>query len=665
MCRRTLRRALWLSTAIQMSFLTNAAIAQSEIPTELNEITVEAERTVVSGPSNQNSIDFSSERLERENPSDLQDVFKSEPSITVGSSIPASQKLYVNGVEETNLNVTIDGGRQNNKIFHHNATTIVDPSLLKAVRVDPSVAPADAGPGALAGSVAYETKDVADLLDPEKNFGGFVTGEYESNGSVFSKSASLYGRAGGFEALTFLKFSDGGVRNDGDSATIIGSGTNLSSGLAKFAYQSETGNRYEFSFERVIDDEQRPYRADIGRIIGGRPVPLTRNYDLDRQNIVFSYTNEKADGWWDPEVTLAYSVTDLALLEDTQQSFGTTNSLNGKFQNRFAVGTGTITAGLDFYSDSAELDYRFLANAAFNEAGTEKAQNTGLFVQARLEPNEKTRVSFGARADHQRFEGIDGTKSNSSGLSGNLSGEYDLTENLTINAGLSHVWGGVALAENFIINPAWTYAAGGITPVTSDNIFLGFDAALGNWDLGGKVFQTELNDVRTPSYRGGPNLTTDVRARGFELGAGYNWGTGSARIAYANIDTDINGRTTDSFTGRYLVAPIGEVITLEVVQNFDDKGLKIGANGQIVLKETDTFDADTNGVGLTLPSYQVFNAFVEYKPKRMPNLTIRGELSNIFDEAYANRGTYGQEYNGVVALNEPGRSIKITGTINF
>lgn len=70
--------------------------------------------------------------LDRRNPSDLRGVFAGEPGIKVGSSVPMSQKVYVQGMEETNLAVTIDGGRQNNKIFHHNATTLVDPTLLKA-----------------------------------------------------------------------------------------------------------------------------------------------------------------------------------------------------------------------------------------------------------------------------------------------------------------------------------------------------------------------------------------------------------------------------------------------------------------------------------------------------------------------------------------------------
>ncbi|MEC8294748.1 MAG: TonB-dependent receptor plug domain-containing protein, partial [Pseudomonadota bacterium] len=66
-----------------------------------------------------NDVDVSGEDLARTKPTDLQDVFKGEPTVAVGSSIPTSQKIYVNGVEETNLVVTIDGSRQNNKVFHH------------------------------------------------------------------------------------------------------------------------------------------------------------------------------------------------------------------------------------------------------------------------------------------------------------------------------------------------------------------------------------------------------------------------------------------------------------------------------------------------------------------------------------------------------------------
>ncbi|MCJ7873565.1 TonB-dependent receptor plug domain-containing protein [Phaeobacter sp. J2-8] len=91
-------------------------------------------------------VDVTSAGIALSNPADLSELFVAEPTIAVGSSIPMSQKVYVQGIEENNLAISIDGARQNNKIFHHNTTTLIDPALLKAVRIDPGVAPADAWP---------------------------------------------------------------------------------------------------------------------------------------------------------------------------------------------------------------------------------------------------------------------------------------------------------------------------------------------------------------------------------------------------------------------------------------------------------------------------------------------------------------------------------------
>lgn len=640
---------LWASTAF----------AQSTPPFQLNTILLE---TTIGGD---NTVDVDSEDIARQNPADIQDLFKGEPTLTVGSSIPASQKLYVNGVEETNLSVTIDGARQNNKIFHHSATTLIDPTLLKAVRIDPGVAPADAGAGALAGSIAYETRDVEDLLDKALSFGGFVKVEYDSNGDTFTNSGSIYGRKGGFEYLGYLKIADGDLRKDGVGTTIIGSGTNLISGLGKLAYQTEKGDRFELSVEQVKDDDARPYRANIGQIRGGRPVPLTRNYELTRQNIVFTYTDEAPTGWWDPTFKLAYSETDLIIDEDTQFSQGTTKSFNGKIENRFTVANGSVNAGVDFYSESATLDYRFLADSASDEGGTEKTRNIGVFAQARLEPSDRTRLSFGLRADFQKFTNVQGVTTSDNGVSGNVSGAFDITDQITISTGYSNIWGGVPLAENFIINPGWTYPTGGIMAVTSENIFIAANADFGAWDLSGKIFRTDINNARTPNYRRGPDQRADLETRGFELGLGYAWGNGSARIGYANVESDLNGRPADSFTGQYLTTPIGEVITLEVVHTLPKHGLTLGADAQIVLSETRTYDVATGDIGPALPSYEVANAFVEWQPKRNKNWTVRGEVNNIFDVNYASRATYGQEFSTVTPLNEPGRSIKVSASLKF
>ncbi|HEV7308074.1 TonB-dependent receptor domain-containing protein [Ensifer sp.] len=607
-------------------------------------------------------IVISSEDLKRKNPANIADVFSGEPGISVGSSLPMSQKVYVHGIEETSLAVTMDGGRQNNKVFHHNGTNLIDPGLLKAVNVDAGVAPADAGPGALAGAIAYETIDARDLLNGD-GFGGFVTSSYNFNSDTVTTGISAYGMRDGLEFLGYFNLGNGNDFTAGNGQDVDGTSTDVLGGLGKLAYEFDSGDRFEISHDRIRDDAPRPFRANVG-FIDGRPPwePRVRDYMLDRQNTVFTYTDSTPEGWWDPTLMLAYSRTEVEipitlpprLAIPPYPATGTTSSFNGKFENKFSFDIGNVIAGVDFYDDKADLDDMF-------DASTEKARNVGIYAQARLEPWERTRLSFGARGDTQQFTGTTGEEWNNSGLSGNVSGEYDLIEDLLIaKAGYSHVWAGIPLAENFIMNPNWNYGSGP-KPVTADNYILGLEANYNDFTVEGSVFQTDIDDARTPRYRADLGIEAhDVRSRGFEIGAGYSWGDGFFKVKYANIDVEIDGKPADSDLGTYLAAPAGQIITLQAVHTLTDWGVTFGADAEIALDYDDVADGSKPFEG-----YQVFNAFVEYVPPERPNLSLRAELKNIFDETYSDRATYGQEFGTVTPLYEPGRSFILTAKATF
>jgi len=51
------------------------------------------------------------EQLQHYQAADLQDVFESSPEVSVGGGPGVAQKLYLRGLEDTLLNVTIDGAR--------------------------------------------------------------------------------------------------------------------------------------------------------------------------------------------------------------------------------------------------------------------------------------------------------------------------------------------------------------------------------------------------------------------------------------------------------------------------------------------------------------------------------------------------------------------------
>jgi hemoglobin/transferrin/lactoferrin receptor protein len=626
-------------------------------------------------------IEISQEDIERGNPSNLQDVFAGEPGIAVSSSIAMSQKVYVHGVEETNLAVSIDGGRQNNRVFHHNANTLVDPSLLKQVEVDAGVAAADAGPGALGGSIAYETRDARDMLEPGKDFGGFGKISFDTNSETVTTGVSAYGVSNGFEALGYVNYGNGDNFEDGGGNEVFGSETNFITGIGKLAYQSEDGHRFEFSHEQIKDDADRPFRPDM-QGIDGQAEPPTRKYDLHRQNTVFSYTNELAEGLWDPKIVLAYSATELETEAwckpgpcgpaTLYPATGFGSSVNGKAENKFNLAFGTVTTGFDFYRDEVELEALVpTIPTAWDDSSDEAATNLGVYAQARLEPAEDVRFSFGMRGDQQWFEGTGDQEFDDAGLSGNASAEYDLTSFLTLKAGYSNVWAGVPLSESFVLNPVWNYEDGP-EAVTSQNVVAGFVARHEGFSLEGGVFRTEISDVRVPNYTKGPLVNYELDTEGFEIGAGYDWENGFFRVKYANIDAYINGVIAvsdyDGPTGfvlnKYLGVPVGEIITITAAHTFVDWGLTVGGDVEIALDYDKTALPDDPSTK-ALPGYEVVSVFAEYVPEQMPNLTLRGEINNIFDEDYTNRASYGADSIWYIPLREPGRSFLLSARAQF
>jgi len=637
-------------------------------PTSSGDVTMLAPVSVTASPgvgSGSGQITITREDLERKNPQNLQEVFSGQPTIRVGSSVPMSQKVYVDGVEETNLSVSIDGSRQNNKVFHHNGTTLIDPALLKVVRVDAGVAPADAGPGALAGSIAYETKDVGDFLTDD-GVGAFGKTTFNTNGSSLTTNVAGYGRHQGLEALGFLTYGKGGKYKAGNGRKVDGTETDIISGLGKAAVQTDGGSRFQASYERVYDDAPRPFRANVGSI-SGRPAwePRVRDYTLDRQNLVFTYTDAMPTDLWNPKAVIAYGRTDIetpiftrpvgtSTVPGRYPGEGATSSFNGKLENTFAFRLGTVTTGTDFYVDRANYEDRTMS-------ATEKARNNGLYGQARLAPLDRLRLSFGLRGDRQVFEGTTGEDWTNSGVSYNASGEFDLLpEYLTAKAGFSRGWGGVQLAENFIMNPAWRYGAGP-QAVTARNGTVGLEARYDGFTAEGRVFRTRLDDARAARFAAGSaNLARDVESKGYEVGLGYAWTGGFVRAKYADIDVTIDGQPADSDTGTYLATPIGQVLTFGGAHTVRSWNLTFGADVEIVL------DYDKVQAGQKpLKGYQTVNLFVEHRLPEHANLALRADVRNLFDETYADRATYGQEFGTVTPLYQPGRAFLLTASAKF
>ena len=122
----------------------------------------------------------------------VKDVMRDIPGVYVGGTNGMNQKIYMRGVSDRGLNITIDGAKQNGNTFHHNADLLIDPDLIKAVDVEVGSRSVVNGSGALGGSVAFKTVDAKDLLDDGEAIGAKIKTGYASNNSEFSQGLMLF-----------------------------------------------------------------------------------------------------------------------------------------------------------------------------------------------------------------------------------------------------------------------------------------------------------------------------------------------------------------------------------------------------------------------------------------------------------------------------------------
>jgi hemoglobin/transferrin/lactoferrin receptor protein len=353
--RPALTSALLCGTAALALFAPGTATAADE--TVLAPISVTATEVAPGG------FQIGEEELEQANPIDIKDVFQGEAGVKVGGGSDLGRKSYINGIEDSNLNVKIDGARQVGTTFHHMGTAIIDPSLLKSVRVETGVGPVDVGPGSLGGSIAYETKDARDILEPGETFGGMAKFHYESDTDLYSPNLTFAGQVDGYEVMVHGSYDNANNYHDGRDVEVSGSAPKMKSFLGKAAWTGRGGDRIEFNSSFLQDEGIRPNRVNFAALSNGsQPIP----HSYQRKAFGVTYKDEAPTTFINPEFVLSYNeirldIDDLALSGNHDVN-SKTSSFSGKLANTITTDlgiaeTGSVTVGVDFYRDKGENSF--------------------------------------------------------------------------------------------------------------------------------------------------------------------------------------------------------------------------------------------------------------------------------------------------------------------
>lgn len=651
-----------------------------------NVITSEPVSDVASNPNAKgNDVTISKEDIQRSGAVNSQGLFAGETTVRAGGTSPANTKVYVNGIEETMLNVQIDGARQPQRSgFHHNNNSVVDPEMLKGVAVDGGVAAADAGPHALGGAIRYTTSDVDDLLSSGKNIGAFAKLVYDTNSKTFMKSGAVYGKGGGFEVLSYGKWADGDDYKDGAGNTVEGTDIGLTNYLGKLAYQSLDGHRFTLSAEHIQDEGIRPFRANLAYVPDFQ-LPFSEN-ESARDTYTFNYSTKKPTDFFDPKLTFYYNKNTLIRphMENPPTfttpfvpppfnglqclpgvttfvcvAFGKTEieSTGSKAQNTFSMGPGKLTAGLDYYQEKTSVDH-----GGGTAVLSEEASDFGIYAQYRFEPFKGLHMSAGSRFDWHSLDAADRSTHETSGASPNISAEVDLFSGLTAKVFFGRTFGGIPIYETILIKDTSPIYSTDLKAQTSQQMKLGLAYENSGFSVEGTYFKTSIFDPVSPNLDPVVN-EGDLVTKGFNLSASYKVRGNRLTAKFQHTDTEFAG-TALSTTQWYYGTPQGDMLTLSGHYEFQGTGFAVGFLSLFAFEYDRLENVLSRGAAIgVLDAYDVHNIYAQWSPQFAENLTFRVDVLNLFDEDYVERSTAVNP--SFESLRSPGRSVMFTGKVKY
>ncbi|WP_159822326.1 TonB-dependent receptor domain-containing protein [Colwellia sp. 20A7] len=707
--KNVFRKAL-VSVGVAAAFVNTSVYAN----TQENVAEVKAiEKIVVVGATTNTKI--TPEQLEKYQANDLADIFRQTPSVTVGGSLGVAQKVYVRGLEDSMVNVTVDGAPQTSTLFHHIGRVSIEPELLQSVEVQAGAGEATAGTGAVGGAIRFKTKSADNLLSEGEQFGGIAKASYFSN-SGHKESISLYGKATEEVGVlaSFVNVSRDNME-DGDGKEIPGSAADQTLAFVKVNADLTENQKLTVSYE------SRKEEGKFGKQTNWAPLaddPLYESWG-ERETIVLNHTWYLSD-LINLETTLYQ--TDSSFKRELYTWDASIETTGFDIRNTSDLGDHSLTYGVERKVDKVHAQSYEDFGGIYDEEGTV----TGLYVQDHWQFNDDLLVSFGIRHDSYELDHVgqsanwiqvDGnwvvetdtsgdpvtisetfSTKKQDGFSSNFGVVYSLTDNLKLSASYAEALRGRQVADAFTVGEL-THN-NNLEPENVANKELGLQYNDGTFIFEASAYISEISDVVFDKFKGGEGVfyenIGDLESTGFELVVGYQANNFDVIVSYNSNNVELNnapfvwpdandasGSSTVILDGVDLAAyeygglgnAVGDSLNVNVNYEMTDE-LEMGFNINYVasLNNIEVFHRSIELGWLTeletidKPSYTVVDAYVKYSP--IENLTFDLAVQNLLDESYRSHGSvadYGHidGYESIVGIKEAGRDIRLTASYQF
>lgn len=180
----------------------------------------------------------------------LSDLLRDIPGVDVGGTHSVNQRINIRGLNETDLDIRLDGASQHANMFHHIGNLTLNSDIIKSA--DIQVGANSVVYGGLGGSVRFETKNALDLLRPDEEFGARVNAGYGSN-DYTQGSVTLYGQLSqDIDAMIYGYTVDRGNFEDGKGTETFGADGEVQNVLIKLGWQPTDQDRLQLRDRKSV-----------------------------------------------------------------------------------------------------------------------------------------------------------------------------------------------------------------------------------------------------------------------------------------------------------------------------------------------------------------------------------------------------------------------------
>ncbi|EGR2467318.1 TonB-dependent receptor [Vibrio cholerae] len=606
---------------------------------------------VVSDQSLRVGQTIDSTQLEHQQANELSDVFRTAPEVQVGGGSAVSQKIYLRGIEDNMLNITIDGAVQAANVYHHQGRLSIEPELLKSVKVQPGVVRATDGAGALGGSIAFETKNPQDLLNANQRAGAQFKAGYYSNTQGYKTSATGYAQA--TDSLSMLASVTVGELDDfvdGKGQTQPHTGSENKAGLFKAVAELNQEQQLVFGYEARRDQAYRYHRPQWQPSAKNAPI----NQEMARDTFTSKYNYTPVDNHWvDTQVTLYLTETSLEHLQGPWGDYlGEGESVGADVRNTSRFQNFAVTYGADYREDEGRL--------MSPTYGSEKDQGKvhGIYAQADWSFDSQWRLTAGARYDKYQLEESKGSELNHSGVSPNATLTYQPMPSLSLYAGMGQAIRGATVRELFKLDGTKSSPDRKEEKAITQEI--GLNWLQDNWMFTAKLFDMEIEDVVAEKQTRPRQLTNvgTLENHGGTATLGYQWHELNTRLTYSHARPELNGKPLNDDT-KGIGTAIGDTWLLTLDYQVSDQWL-LGYGGRYVARLTEVAAGYDEK-----PGYALHDLYAQWNPMTDEPLTLSLSIKNLFDKAYRDHASYGVSNDVATGTLEAGRDIRFNLAYQF